>query len=134
MVPYLKEGDYTSAFANVVDAIRIEEGIEYTWAALDVVADTEAEVVEEDVEPWTWKDTAFIMIFLLLVALVLWVAWKILKFIIFVLFDDTDFPKNTGSTSTEDTTYYYDSSSDNNHDSFSGGGRDSAGGCSNRNF
>ena len=136
MVPYLIEGDYTSAFANVVDAIRIEEEIDYTWATTDVVENTEAEMGEEDIGPLTFGDYLFLFGLLLVLILVIWVAWKILEFIIVELFNGDDSPKNPGSTSTNHTVYYYDQSSDNdsNHDSFSGGGGDSAGGGSDRNF
>lgn len=45
----LKEGDYTTAFASVIEAIRKKEGVDYTWASDASVAPV-AEVAEENAE------------------------------------------------------------------------------------
>ena len=47
MMPYLNEGDYTTAFAKVVEAIRVQEGIEHTWQH-------EEAFVEEDMSLVSW--------------------------------------------------------------------------------
>lgn len=109
MLPHLKEGDYTSAFANVVDAIRLEEQIDYEWAALSIVSDKDPDMAGGDLEPWTWIDT------LLTIFIILFICWGIIK--------------GGGSGSTDSDNSYSDS-----NDSYSGGGGDSSGGGSDRNF
>ena len=39
MMPYLSEDDYTTAFAKVVEAIRVQEGIEHEWQQEEIFAE-----------------------------------------------------------------------------------------------
>lgn len=116
MLPHLKEGNYTSAFANVVDAIRLEEKIDYEWAALSIVSDKEQDTVEEGLEPWTGENTFYTIVFILLFLFGVWSLFK--------------GDNGTGGSGSSDSDNSYDGS----NDSFSGGGGDSAGGGSDRNF
>ena len=114
MLPHLKEGDYTSAFANVVDAIRLEEQIDYEWAALSIVSDKDPDMAEGNLEPWTWTDT------LLTIFIILFISWGIW----------TSIKGGTGGSGSTDSDNSYSGS----NDSYSGGGGDSSGGGSDRNF
>ena len=46
MMPYLSEGDYTTAFAKVVEALRLQEGIEHTWQQEEIFAEEEMSLSE----------------------------------------------------------------------------------------
>lgn len=154
MVPYLKEGDYTTAFAKVVEAIRVNEGVAYNWQ--------QAEVFEP--EPLTWFEIIFFGgLLLAAIGFGLFIGWFLLVAIFRMLqkFFYTTFEKFTGKDirsarykaylkRTEEEAararekqlvagYVHDSSDYSSYDSgssdsYSGGGGDSGGGGSDRNF
>ncbi|WP_431027848.1 TPM domain-containing protein [Lysinibacillus sp. LZ02] len=73
MVPALKEGDYTKAFAQVVEAIRAEENIEHTWQQSDVFV--------EEVH-WLYEVIGAVLfggIMLAVLSVICWIAWGIMK-------------------------------------------------------
>lgn len=154
MVPYLKQGDYTTAFAKVVEAIRVNEGVEYGWQ--------QAEVFEP--EPLTWFDIIFFGgLLIVAVGFGLFIGWILIAAIFRMLqeFFYTSFEKIMGKDirsarykaylkRTEEEAaiarekqlaagYAYDSSDHSSYDSgssdsYSGGGGNSGGGGSDRNF
>lgn len=74
----LKAGDYTQAFANVVDAIREIEGIEYTWQGEIMPLANEPEETEEYV--------AELGVFELIVSVIVVIALMIVALIILYKF------------------------------------------------
>lgn len=79
----LKAGDYTQAFANVVDAIRDMEGIDYTWQGEIIPLVTVDEPTEEYSEEEGFVGNIFGIIFLIVGSLV---GLGILGIILFIVF------------------------------------------------
>ncbi|RKQ16664.1 TPM domain-containing protein [Ureibacillus endophyticus] len=81
----LKSGDYTSAFANVVEAIRVKEDIDYTWENDGAVIEEMSENTEESEETLFEKITGIfftiigILFFLIMAGVALLIAYVVLE-------------------------------------------------------
>jgi uncharacterized protein len=145
MVPYLEEGDYTTAFAKVVEAIRENEGVAYEWQ--------QAEVFEP--VPLTWVDISFFTVMVAVaLALIVHFLYKVFRFVKRIFY--STYEKVTGKdirskrykayllkeqekearrqARYDPTSPYYDPHHSSSSDSYSGGGGDSGGGGSDRSF
>lgn len=124
MMPSLADGDYTGAFASVVNAIKDEEAITYEW--------TDAETFTGEIELtwWDWIFVALVLIVALVTAVVIiYVVFQVIK----DFFTGEGGSGGGGSSSSDDYQTSYSSYSSSSDD-FSGGGGDSAGGGSDRSF
>lgn len=148
MIPSLEEGDYTTAFAKVIEAIREKEGVAYEWQ--------QAEVFEQ--APLTWLEisliVAMVTAFLGFFSYLLYQAFRTVQRIFYNLFE-----KITGKdirskrykayllkqqekiarrqarrAASYPTSEYYSSYDSDSNNSYSGGGGDSGGGGSDRSF
>ncbi|MER1985689.1 MAG: TPM domain-containing protein [Solibacillus sp.] len=120
MMESLKNGDFTAAFSNVLNIIKLE--------MLGEIEDADPEAME--VEMGTLELILWLLLFLVIVVVGLWIIWIIIKAFISDIVDGKD--SGTGTSSSDDS--YYDSGSNSSSDSGSFGGGDSDGGGAGRNF
>ncbi len=127
MMPYLVNGDYTTAFSEVVDAIRIEEDIDYDGLSLSFV-----EFIKRDLaNDFSEDPIGFSFVLLTIIGCILSVFLLIVEGILMLFFGYK--PKRSiwrffaGGGSSDDSGSY-------SSDSYSGGGGSSSGGGSDRNF
>lgn len=117
MMPYLTNGDYTTAFSEVVDAIRIEEGIDYDGLSLSFMEFMKRDLAND------FSEDPIGSSFVLLV-----IIGSILSFFLLIL---EGILRLFGYKPKRSIWHFF--VSDDSSDSFSGGGSSSGGG-SDRNF
>lgn len=132
MMPYLIDGDYTTAFAKVVEAIRVQEGIEHTWQHEETFAEEEIGLLE----------AGFLIVMLtVFFALVGSFCYRVFRFIQGLYFDAIE--RRTGEDIRTARYKAYvkrkkrkarNDSDSGSSDSYSGSGGDSGGGGSDRSF